>query len=115
MAALRVAREFGPDGVVIVLAPDSGRAYLSKYFDDDWLRRAGFPAPAGPGPHVRDGRVVTPIVVPSGARVRDLALLTGVVIPRAALTQVWPAGPRTFRLRAASVGREREMTKEFSA
>jgi cystathionine beta-synthase len=25
-----------------VLLPDSGRSYLSKYFDDDWLRRLGF-------------------------------------------------------------------------
>lgn len=40
--ALRVARDLGPDDVVVVIAPDSGRAYLSKYFDDGWLRRLGF-------------------------------------------------------------------------
>jgi cystathionine beta-synthase len=28
--------------VVVVIAPDSGRAYLSKYFDDTWLRHLGF-------------------------------------------------------------------------
>ncbi|MEV6930850.1 pyridoxal-phosphate dependent enzyme [Dactylosporangium sp. NPDC051485] len=41
-AALRVARGLGPDDLVVVLAPDSGRNYLSKYFDDDWLLRNGF-------------------------------------------------------------------------
>ena len=40
--ALRVARDLGPDDVVVVIAPDSGRAYLSKYFDDGWVRRLGF-------------------------------------------------------------------------
>ncbi|MFC8045737.1 PLP-dependent cysteine synthase family protein [Nocardia sp. NPDC057353] len=42
-AALRVARDLGPEDVVVVIAPDSGRAYLSKYYDDDWLGRFGFP------------------------------------------------------------------------
>jgi cystathionine beta-synthase len=40
--ALRVAAGLGPDDVVVVVAPDSGRAYLSKYHDDDWLRHLGF-------------------------------------------------------------------------
>lgn len=40
-AALRVAAELAPDDLVVVLLPDSGRSYLSKYFDDDWLRRLG--------------------------------------------------------------------------
>ncbi|MFC6010593.1 PLP-dependent cysteine synthase family protein [Nocardia lasii] len=42
-AALRVARTLGPDDVVVVIAPDSGRGYLSKYFDDGWLGQFGFP------------------------------------------------------------------------
>jgi cystathionine beta-synthase len=41
-AALRVAATARPPDVVVVLLPDSGRSYLSKYFDDDWLRRLGF-------------------------------------------------------------------------
>jgi cystathionine beta-synthase len=41
-AALRVARGLGSDDLVVVLLPDSGRSYLSKYFDDDWLMRHGF-------------------------------------------------------------------------
>ena len=41
-AALRVARELGPSALVIVLLPDSGRSYLSKVFNDGWMRRWGF-------------------------------------------------------------------------
>ncbi|WP_460525509.1 cystathionine beta-synthase [Flindersiella endophytica] len=41
-AAVRVAREAGPDAVVVVLLPDGGRGYLSKVFDDDWLSQYGF-------------------------------------------------------------------------
>jgi cystathionine beta-synthase len=41
-AALRVARELGPSDLVVVLLPDSGRSYLSKVFNDDWMRRWGF-------------------------------------------------------------------------
>nr|WP_179756278.1 pyridoxal-phosphate dependent enzyme [Kineococcus aurantiacus] len=40
--ALREAEGLGPQDVVVVLLPDSGRAYLSKNFDDDWLRHNGF-------------------------------------------------------------------------
>jgi cystathionine beta-synthase len=41
-AALRVARGLGPDDLVVVLLPDSGRSYLSKALSDDWLREWGF-------------------------------------------------------------------------
>jgi len=41
-AALRVAAECGPRDVLVVLIPDSGRGYLSKIFDEAWLRRFGF-------------------------------------------------------------------------
>jgi cystathionine beta-synthase len=41
-AALRVARQLGPSDLVVVLLPDSGRSYLSKVFNDDWMRRWGF-------------------------------------------------------------------------
>jgi cystathionine beta-synthase len=40
-AALRVAAELSPDDLVVVLLPDSGRNYLSKVFDDGWLRQLG--------------------------------------------------------------------------
>ncbi len=52
-AAVQLAKEIdgtpaGDDAVIVVLLPDSGRGYLTKVFDDDWLGRYGFlPARAG--------------------------------------------------------------------
>ncbi len=40
-AAIQVARE-DPDKLVVVILPDSGRGYLSKIFNEDWLREKGF-------------------------------------------------------------------------
>jgi cystathionine beta-synthase len=42
VAALEVARGAGPDDIVVVLLPDSGRGYLSKIFNDDWMADYGF-------------------------------------------------------------------------
>ena len=36
-AMLQVARRFGPDATIVTLIPDSGRGYLSKVYDDNWL------------------------------------------------------------------------------
>jgi cystathionine beta-synthase len=48
VAALQVAREAGPDALVVVLLPDSGRGYLSKIFNDEWMADYGFlAAPTG--------------------------------------------------------------------
>jgi cystathionine beta-synthase len=41
-AALEVGRDLGPDDVVVVLIPDSGRGYLSKLFNDEWMADFGF-------------------------------------------------------------------------
>lgn len=40
-AALRVARDDG-NRLVVVIVPDSGRGYLSKVFNDDWLESKGY-------------------------------------------------------------------------
>jgi cystathionine beta-synthase len=37
-AALRYARRLTADRLVVALVPDTGRNYLSKFFDDDWLK-----------------------------------------------------------------------------
>lgn len=42
VAAIEVAKRAKPDDLVVVLLPDSGRGYLSKVFDDDWLAGFGF-------------------------------------------------------------------------
>jgi cystathionine beta-synthase len=41
-AALRYCRNLEADRLVVVLLPDSGSRYLSKVFDDDWMRENGF-------------------------------------------------------------------------
>ncbi|MFD6096322.1 cystathionine beta-synthase [Nocardiopsis flavescens] len=41
-AALRVARDAGPDDVIVVLLPDGGRGYLGKIFNDEWMADYGF-------------------------------------------------------------------------
>ena len=52
VAALEVARDCGPDDVVVVLLPDAGRGYLSKVFNDDWMASYGFLI--GGHPRVKD-------------------------------------------------------------
>ncbi|TDE97275.1 cystathionine beta-synthase [Occultella glacieicola] len=42
VAALRAAKNLGPDAVVVVLLPDGGRGYLGKIFNDGWMRSYGF-------------------------------------------------------------------------
>ena len=63
--ALRVAAELGPDDLVVVVLPDSGRNYLSKVHDDAWLRHWGFLDGEGTEPVVGDARTV-----PLGVRLR---------------------------------------------
>jgi cystathionine beta-synthase len=41
-AMLQVARRFGPEATIVTLIPDSGRGYLSKVYDDNWLLEHGF-------------------------------------------------------------------------
>jgi cystathionine beta-synthase len=41
-AALEVARELDEHATVVVLVPDSGRNYLSKIFEDQWMFDMGF-------------------------------------------------------------------------
>jgi cystathionine beta-synthase len=41
-AALEVARPLDAGAVVVVLLPDSGRSYLTKIFDDQWMFDMGF-------------------------------------------------------------------------
>jgi len=35
-------QKLGPEDIMVVILPDSGTRYLSKVFDDDWLRENGF-------------------------------------------------------------------------
>ncbi|MEV4479267.1 cystathionine beta-synthase [Micromonospora coxensis] len=60
VAALEVARQAGPDDVVVVLLPDSGKGYLSKIFNDDWMARYGFLDNSGTEPTVADALASKP-------------------------------------------------------
>jgi cystathionine beta-synthase len=41
-AALAVARDYDEDTTIVVLLPDTGRQYLSKFYSDSWMRQYGF-------------------------------------------------------------------------
>ncbi|MFJ2621554.1 cystathionine beta-synthase [Glutamicibacter sp. NPDC087344] len=41
-AALRVAQDLGEDDVVVVIAPDGGRGYLAKIYNESWMLTQGF-------------------------------------------------------------------------
>ncbi len=42
VAALRIAEDLGPEDVVVAVLPDSGRGYLGKIFNDQWMIDHGF-------------------------------------------------------------------------
>ncbi|KGN37397.1 cystathionine beta-synthase [Knoellia subterranea] len=42
VAALEVAKDLPAEAVAVVLLPDSGRGYMSKIFNDDWMSSYGF-------------------------------------------------------------------------
>ena len=41
-AALEIAKELDDTALVVVLFPDSGKSYLSKLYNDEWMRQNGF-------------------------------------------------------------------------
>jgi cystathionine beta-synthase len=54
VAALRYAERLTADDVVVVLLPDSGKGYLSKIFNDDWMADYGFLTPSSAEATVAD-------------------------------------------------------------
>ena len=51
-AAIKVAIELGEGKTVVTLIPDSGRAYLSKFYDDNYMLDLGFLERDAPSPTV---------------------------------------------------------------
>jgi cystathionine beta-synthase len=51
-AALAIAERFGPGAKILTMIPDSGRNYLSKFFDDNWMLDHGFLERRAPAPTV---------------------------------------------------------------
>src|ERR1044071_3137704 len=41
-AAVELARRLGPGKTILSMLPDSGRSYLSKFYDDNWMLEHGF-------------------------------------------------------------------------
>ena len=54
VAADAVARRLGPGKRVLMLVPDSGRNYLSKFYDDNWMLEHGFLERQAPLPTVEE-------------------------------------------------------------
>ncbi len=81
VAALTVARELtdegrGPESVMVVVLPDTGRNYLSKLYNDEWMRANALLGTTGGREHVRailqnghHGPELPPVVL---ARTTDL-------------------------------------------
>src|SRR5437870_4457527 len=50
--AFRIAERLGPDAQILSIIPDTGRNYLSKFFDDNWMLEHGFLDRGAPAPTV---------------------------------------------------------------
>jgi cystathionine beta-synthase len=53
-AMLQVAAHYGPEATIVTLIPDSGRGYLSKFYDDNWLLEHGFLERRAPAPTIEE-------------------------------------------------------------
>jgi cystathionine beta-synthase len=53
-AALELAKRFGSDATILTMIPDSGRSYLSKFYDDNWMLEHGFVERRAPVPTVEE-------------------------------------------------------------
>jgi cystathionine beta-synthase len=51
-AALAIAGRYGPGARILTMIPDSGRNYLSKFYDDNWMLDHGFLERRAPAPTV---------------------------------------------------------------
>ncbi|MBM3672685.1 MAG: cystathionine beta-synthase [Actinobacteria bacterium] len=72
-AALVVGAELGPEDLVVVLLPDSGRGYISKIFNEEWMMRFGFLRADGP---VAGDVLAVKQSAHDGAAIPDLVLVT---------------------------------------
>ena len=67
-AGIQVARKLGPEARVLMMFPDSGRSYLSKFYDDNWMIQYGFLVQTTPPPAVEE--VLHSACRPRGSRPR---------------------------------------------
>ncbi len=53
-AMLQVAKRFGENTTMATMIPDSGRGYLSKFYDDNWLAEYGLAERQAPSPTIEE-------------------------------------------------------------
>src|SRR5205814_4878274 len=53
-AALQLAERFGPNATILTMIPDSGRSYMSKFYDENWMLEHGFVERRVPPPTVSE-------------------------------------------------------------
>jgi cystathionine beta-synthase len=53
-AAMKVSERLGAGKTVLALIPDSGRSYMSKFYDDNWMLEHGFVERQAPAPTVEE-------------------------------------------------------------
>ncbi len=53
-AAIEIAKQLGEGKTVVTLVPDSGRAYLSRFYDDNYMIELGFLERKAPMPTVEE-------------------------------------------------------------
>jgi cystathionine beta-synthase len=53
-AAIQVGKRFGSDARILTLMPDSGRSYMSKFYDDNWMLEHAFVERQAPMPTVEE-------------------------------------------------------------
>ena len=105
VSALAVARELtesgaGPDAVVVVLLPDTGRNYLSKLYNDEWLREHGLVT--RPGPVARVGDLLS--AHHHGASLPPLVVVHTTETVGAAITRLQEFGISQMPVSEAAVG-----------
>ncbi len=53
-AALKVAARFGEDARILTMIPDSGRSYMTKFYDENWMLEHGFVERKAPAPTISE-------------------------------------------------------------
>jgi cystathionine beta-synthase len=70
-AAVQIAKRLGPGKRVLMMIPDSGRNYLSKFYDDNWMLEHGFLERQAPVPTVDEV-----LVAKHGGELPDLVTIS---------------------------------------
>jgi cystathionine beta-synthase len=65
VSALKLAKDLGPDDVMVILLPDGGRGYLGKIFNEKWMRSYGFSS-------ITDERTVGDVLSAKTGQIPDL-------------------------------------------